>query len=414
MSLSNIGTHTLKAHQCGIEPSVVLAFDDGLKLSLAHNFDDLEDTWRSFEKTALCTAFQNFDWLNNWFSHAGRHLNWTPCLLHGTARNGDTIFILPLGYYSIGGQRILSWLGDSHSTYRMGLFDRQWITRQSPDTIRELLKQIRKLLPPIDVIHLGAQPSSWEEIANPFAAINALPTASASHAIKLQPDFEALYASKRTASTIKKARKRERSFNRRYPLSFHTAASVQELAPVMEELIRQKSVRLKDMGVYDFMSDPGIRDFFKACALAGLDGETHQLRVFYMKAGDHIAATWMGLVQRSRIYGLMNTMTDDPDIRRYSPGEVVLRYAISECCKDGLDSFDLAVGESRYKSEWCDQHLALFETTLPVTVKGHIYVYAARLGLRAKRLIKRSHSLWPLLLKLRCTCLPPLRGPSRR
>ncbi|PLX34028.1 MAG: hypothetical protein C0605_15060 [Hyphomicrobiales bacterium] len=394
------------------EAALSLAFEDGLTLSLFHNFHDLEDVWRSFESAALCTTFQNFDWLSNWFSHAGRHSNWTPCLVHGAASNGSTLFILPLGYYALGGLRILSWLGDSHSTYRMGLFDRQWIARQNPDKLHRLLRRVRSLLPPIDVVRLSDQPSSWEKTPNPFAAISALPTASYSHAIKLQDDFEALYASKRTASTIKKARKRERTFNRRYPLSFHTVSDTAELAPVMDELIRQKSVRLRDMGVHDFFADPGVRGFFKTLALNGLNGGSHQLRIYYMKAGDHIAATWMGLVHRGRICGLMNTMTDHPDIRRYSPGEVVLRYAISECCKDGLEVFDLAVGESRYKSEWCDQHLTLFETILPVTMKGHIYVHATRLGLRIKRLIKQSRKLWPLLQKTRCKCMATLKTLS--
>lgn len=378
-----------------------------------HNFHDLEEEWRSFEQTAICTPFQNFDWLNMWFSHAGRLCNWTPCLFHGTSRNGDTVFILPMGFHTVGGLRILSWLGDAHSTYRMGLFDRQWVQHQNPEKTRHLMKQVLKLLPPVDVIHLGAQPSSWERTTNPFALISALPTASYSHAIKLQPEFEALYAAKRTPSTIKKARKRERTFNRRYPLSFHTVTDKTELARVMDELIRQKSVRLKDMGVHDFFSDAGIRSFFRAATLSGLDGTSHRFKIFYLKAGDRIAATWMGITHRNRFFGLMNTMTDHPDIRRYSPGEVALRYAISECCKNDIHTFDLAVGESRYKSEWCDQHLTLFETILPVTLKGHVYVLAIRLGLRLKRLIKQSKSLWPLLQKIRCKAVQALKNNSR-
>lgn len=411
--MGNIGIHTLDTQFCEATPHLSLAMTDGLKLSMMHNFHDLEDIWRQFEQIALCTPFQNFDWQNGWFSHTGRLTGWTPCLVHGAARNGDTLFILPLGYYEVGGLRILSWLGDAHSTYRMGLFDRQWLKRQDPDKIRALMKQVLTLLPQIDVIHLGAQPSSWEKIANPFAEISALPMASYSHGIKLEADFEALYASKRTPSTIKKARKRERTFNRRYPLSFHTVADKREMARVMDEVVRQKSIRLKDMGVHDFFADPGIRSFFRNAALNGLDSPSHAFRVYYMKAGDHIAATWLGMVHRGLFCGMMNTMTDHPDIRRYSPGEVALRYAISECCKEGLHTFDLAVGESRYKSEWCDQHLTLFETILPITAKGHVYVQAKRLGLRLKRLIKQSQRLWPLMLKTRCAAVQALKNLSR-
>ena len=371
------------------------------QISVTRNFEDLSEVWKSFENEALCTPFQHFGWLESWQREIGSKAGITPALFHARSKNGRTLFILPLAYWRHAGVRILGWLGDEHSNYKMGLFDREWFKALTAHEARRILKIILVFLPPIDVIQLSAGPEVWEGCANPFTQLSALPSASYSHAISLQSDFESLYASKRSASTIKKARKRERSFNRRHKLEFALARDREEILEIMDEVYRQKGFRLAEMGVHNFFANPETRAFFRENALAKSENTNNPFHLFYLKAGDEIAATWLGIAHRGRMCGMMNTMSTQPELRKHSPGEVLLRYAIRHCCENGFHTFDLAVGESRYKNEWCDQTLTLYESIMPVTFLGFIHVQGTKLRLKIKRLIKQSDRLWPLSKKLR-------------
>ena len=154
------------------------------------------------------------------------------------------------------------------------------------------------------------------------------------------------------------------------------------------------------MGVHDFFLDPGQGDFFReiSTAHAGNDNPFH---LFYLLAGGEIAATWIGMADNGCMYGMMNTMSPDRELRRHSPGEVLLRHAISWCCENGFHTFDLATGESRYKSEWCDREMKLFETIWPRTIKGWFGVRLVQLRLYIKRSIKQSRRIWPLFNRFR-------------
>ncbi len=381
------------------------------RISLTHSFADIADMWKSFEGNALCTPFQHYHWLESWYREIGRHKGVTPCLFHGTDADGSTLFILPLAYWSHPGTRIriLGWLGDEHSNYKMGLFRRDWLKTLTAQGASEIMNEAIGFLPQIDLISLCAGPGVWEGISNPFTKKAALPSASHAHAITLEKDFEALYAARRSAATIKKARKRERSFNRHHPLETGLAASPDEIRKILDEMFRQKEFRLAEMGVHNFFADKGVKEFFIENALSENDKRTRRFHLFYLKAGGEVAATWMGISHRGRMCGMMNTMSSKPELRKHSPGEVLLRYAIKYCCENGFHTFDLAVGESRYKAEWCDQNLPLYETIIPVTLKGHLHERAARLRLKAKRLIKQSRLLWPLCQRLRAWAAYSLR-----
>src|SRR5262245_28137670 len=61
--------------------------------------DDLaavEQDWRAFERTADCTVFQSFDWLDAWYRHIGRPSGVIPAIVVGRCADGEMLFVLPL------------------------------------------------------------------------------------------------------------------------------------------------------------------------------------------------------------------------------------------------------------------------------------------------------------------------------
>ena len=90
-----------------------------------------------------------------------------------------------------------------------------------------------------------------------------------------------------------------------------------------------------------------------------------------------------------------------PEIARCSPGEVLLSLLVESKCRQGLKAFDLGIGEGRYKSTWCDRAEPLFDTLVPLTAKGRIFVMAEAARRRLKRVVKQNERLWKLAQDLR-------------
>ncbi len=377
------------------------ALQGRIQLTVTSSFAEIEPLWRSLEERSGASPFQRFYWLESWYRHLGAGQEITPCLVAGRdSDSGTPVFLLPMGTVRRHGLIVLKWLGGRHTNYKMGLFDRRWLAANSGEPFRQLFETILDALPPVDLVEFIDQPLEWNGLDNPFRTIGAQSAASSAHAISLHPDFETLYASKRSRSTISKARKRERSFNRRHPLEKHLARDFDEIRQILETVFDHKGIRLREMGVHDFFANPGQAEFFRDIATKHV-GQDNPFHLFYLLAGGKIAATWMGMADHGCMYGMMNTMTPDRELRRHSPGEVLLRHAIAWCCENGFHTFDLATGESRYKSEWCDREMKLFETIWPRTIKGWFGVRLVQLRLYIKRSIKQSTRFWPLFSRFR-------------
>jgi CelD/BcsL family acetyltransferase involved in cellulose biosynthesis len=97
---------------------------------------------------------------------------------------------------------------------------------------------------------------------------------------------------------------------------------------------------------------------------------------------------------------MVNSFDGDPEIARCSPGDLLLQSIIESACREGLTGFDLGIGEARYKDSWCNESVAMFDSIMPVSVKGRVYARYESLRLNAKRWIKQSDWAWPLLLRV--------------
>ena len=79
---------------------------------------------------------------------------------------------------------------------------------------------------------------------------------------------------------------------------------------------------------------------------------------------------------------------------RHSPGLVLLMHMVAECADRGLRSFDIGVGRAHYKSSFCQEPEPLFDTFLPLTLRGRLAAGAFSTAFAAKRMIKQNPALW--------------------
>jgi CelD/BcsL family acetyltransferase involved in cellulose biosynthesis len=361
-----------------------------LTIELHRDMGDLEPLWREFERRATCTVFQTYRWLSTWFATVGGTTGVEPAIMCARDAAGVPVLILPFGITTHRGTRILGWLGGEHANYQFGLFAPDWLDAIGPADFEALWHEIVAALPAFDLLCFADQPEAWDGRTNPFVHLPHLPSANRSHVLHLAADYETLYAAKRSSSTRRSARKRDKRLEQDGLVEFCHPTTPREIAAALATLFSQKIPHMESIGVGDVYG-PAFPDFLVALAPPAGD-EPSPLDIRCLTCGGETIATVLGAVGKGRYYGLILSMTDGP-LRRHSPGELALRRTIEACCAMGLGEFDLSQGEAAYKAAWADDQLAQFDTLIAYTAKGHAYAAVARLTLTAKRHIKQSPRL---------------------
>ena len=112
-------------------------------------------------------------------------------------------------------------------------------------------------------------------------------------------------------------------------------------------------------------------------------------------------ATLGGARHGDRFSGMLTSFAAEPDIARASPGELLLIEVMRRHCAAGFATFDLGVGEARYKETYCPDTQELFDSLVPMTARGRVFAGAEAIRLQLKRAIKQSAWAWPLAQRLR-------------
>ena len=120
-----------------------------------------------------------------------------------------------------------------------------------------------------------------------------------------------------------------------------------------------------------------------------------------LRCGPRIVATLGGARRGDRFSGMLTSFTADPDMARTSPGELLLSEVMKRHCEAGLATFDLGIGEARYKETYCPEAEPLFDSLVALTPRGRLFASAEATRLRMKRAVKQSRWAWRLAQKLR-------------
>ena len=120
----------------------------------------------------------------------------------------------------------------------------------------------------------------------------------------------------------------------------------------------QKARSFARMGVGNLFAKPGHAEFYRALAT---DPATSQMvHVSRLDVGTTPAAINLGLTYRDCYYHLLASY-DDGEVSRFGPGAAHLHDLMQLAIERGLKIFDFTIGDERYKRDWCDTELKLFD-----------------------------------------------------
>jgi CelD/BcsL family acetyltransferase involved in cellulose biosynthesis len=381
------------------------------RIKLFHDFAAAEPAWRALERNnALATPYQSYDFLALWQHHVGAAAGVRPLLVAGYDAAGAPLFLMPFGVRRCGGLRAVEFLGGTHANFNMALWRRDAAASAGEGDIRAALAALKGHA---DAVLLRNQPLTWQGSANPFAYLPHQASPNMGHSGALAADFEALLRARTNAQTRKKFRKKAQALAGFGTVQFERARSGEDARRVLDAFFKQKNARMRALGIRDVFAMPSVRRFIEAGATTpsasgyGVDA-VPVIEIYTLSVNDIVIATMGGIVGGGRFCAMFNSITPDR-FHAESPGEQLILNLARHCCERGLHTFDLGVGEARYKNMLCGDAEPLFDCFIALTPAGRLLTAAARAGASFKRAIKRNGALWSLVQsgrRLRARYLP--------
>jgi CelD/BcsL family acetyltransferase involved in cellulose biosynthesis len=379
-----------------------------IRLAVHDDLASIELDWRAFEQVADGTVFQSFDWLSIWQQHIGSRNGIAPVIVTGRDSHGHLLFLLPLSIARGGFARRLTWLGTELCDYNGPLLAPDFAMRIDAARFVQVWREVMARVQShpglgFDVVDLDKMQNAVGAQPNPFIGLGVMPHADGAYLTHLTGDWETFYKAKRSSSTHRRDRTKRKKLGEFGEVKFVTPKDEGELAATLDTLMKQKTAAFAAMGVTNIFALPGHREFYRAL-LAKRD-VTHVSR---LDVGSQTAAANLGLVFRGSYYHLLASY-DGGELSKYGPGAAhmhdLLRYAIEHGC----NAFDFTIGDERYKQEWCDAQITLFDHVAPATLRGGPAALKTYAAARLKRWIKQTPAVWDVAFKVRAFI-----GPMRQ
>jgi CelD/BcsL family acetyltransferase involved in cellulose biosynthesis len=384
-----------------------------IALSLCEDIASLEPEWRRFETKADCTVFQSFDWLSLWQHHIGAAAGIRPAIVLGRDAAGELLFLVPLAVEP-GAIRRLTFLGEALCDYNAPLLVRGFAARLSAAETRDLWRAIRALLqsrPHLrhDVVALTKMPETIGDQANPLLHLDVALNPSGAHLTQLADSWDAFYTAKRSSATRRRDRTKRKRLGELGDVRFINPTDSHELRRTLETLIDQKTKSFARMGVQNLFARPGHREFF--LDLATNPRTWSLVHVSRLDVGSSWAAINLGLTFGRTYYHVLASY-DDGEVSRFGPGSAHLRDLLQRAIAHGFQYFEFTIGDERYKFEWSDTKVNLFDHVGTATLRGWPVVFAARAFRLMKRAIKQNPVLWYAFSAVRAALGSSRKGNS--
>ena len=383
-------------------------FRSGYDARLAHaagitiyeSFEAAETVWRAFEPRAAGTAFQSFDWLSAWYRNVGEAAGISPAIAI-VARQGETLLVAPLGIERRFGLRRLVWLGGRLADYKAPLMAPDFAARMGEGSFATLWGQLRRALPPHDLIVMEDQPVSLGTLvtpfANPFAALAGTVAPNAAYVFDLPATFDA-FSQRYRAETRRIDRAKQRKLEAEGELTFHFAQTPEETLAMVEDILARKAAQLAAQGISSIFTEERYLAAWRE--LAVLPDARRLLEVAELRLDGAFLSGSIGHVWHGRNTLMVHTY-DPAKFPRLSPGRLHLLKLIQSSIERGHAVYDLSVGHAAYKQSFCDTPTEMRNVVAGATVAGVPVALAMRASLALKRFIKNDPRLMAFVQKTR-------------
>lgn len=370
-----------------------------ITVSVHHDLAEIEQLWREFEHSGICSVYQRFDWVNRWMSSAGKAQNASPYIIIGRV-GGKPMFLYPFARFCRGPFCVVNWIGGSHSNFNLGIYDPGFIKNVRLDDMRAIFSHVVKYAEGVDAFELCCQPMSWQGHNNPLNFLKRLASPNHAFSMQLAPTFDEVLAEHNAKKKRKKYRSQMRAMEALDGPNLIRAETEEDITRLLDAALEQIKIRLDRMGVINVFEEEGIRSLFLELSNSSIGEAEPSLVIYGLEVDGKIRATFAGGGHQGRFSGCFTSIAMD-ELANTSPGDLLLYLVIEDCVKRGYSSFDLGRGEERYKSSWCNEIVPMFESFIPVSKRAIALTVYDHIKVTVKRMIKQNPKLWQFTKQLR-------------
>jgi CelD/BcsL family acetyltransferase involved in cellulose biosynthesis len=357
-----------------------------------------ETIWRHLEdQRHVSTPYQRFDFLGPWQRLVGERENYRPFIVVAYDAERRPLLLLPLVLRQERGVRVASFMGGKHATFNMALWDRDFAAAATRADLDTLISGIRARSE-ADVLSFSQQPQSWRDLRNPMAMLPHQVSANDCPLMTMVPDTS---PTARISNSFRRRLKgKERKLSALPGYRYRVAATDAEIGRLLDAFFRIKPLRMAELKLPDVFADPGVEDFIRGVCMTPLAGDGHVIDIHALECDDEVIAIFAGVADGHRFSMMFNTYTMSGN-SRYSPGLILVRNIVDHYAERGYRALDLGIGSDDYKRLFCKSEEPIFDSFIPLNLRGTIAAAAMSSVNRAKHLVKHTPALFHVAQKLR-------------
>lgn len=367
-------------------------------VDILHDLVQAEAIWRSLEdQRQFSTPYQRFDFLGAWQRQVGQRESLSPFIVVAYDVERRPLLLLPLTLRHAHGVRTACFMGGKHVTFNMALWDREFAATANADDLDTLVSGIRARSG-ADVLELTQQPLRWRDFPNPMALLPNQPSANDCPLMTIVPEEP---PTARISNSFRRRLKgKERKLQALPGYRYCVAETNAEIKRILDAFFRIKPLRMAEQKLPNVFAEPGVEDFIRTACMAQLAGGGHAIDIHALECDDEVISMFAGVADGHRFSMMFNTYTMS-DNSRYSPGLILMRNIVDHYAERGYRALDLGIGSDEYKRLFCKDDEPIFDSFIPLSLRGQLAAAAMSGVNRAKHLVKHNQALFQMAQKMR-------------
>ena len=334
----------------------------------------LASDWPSIagDRDVKMYVYQSREFLNVWMNTIGSAGRIECYFVMVRDNDAQPVLYLPLAIETRFNIRFLRFMDCGVADYNAPVVcARRKLTRQEFD---EIWAEILALLPSFDAVDLKKIANDIAGVFNPLTYLDCSQHPESGHLLQFARSAQADGCGTRSSDLKRRLARKLRKLGETDDVKFIVTPAGATAEEFMERLYALKRRKYRQTNTVDFLGAPGIADFYRQIASSQQLAKIGHLSALLIN--DTIVSAHLGFIGRGRFYYIFPAY--DAAYARYRPGHLLLNYLVEQTTEQGLETFDLGVGDEAYKISWATDRITLYDHERAITTAGQLYLQMRR------------------------------------